>query len=229
MPCLRWFSRFLRWSHSYRICIYTSYYKRSRPSTPRGDNPRSLVSAFSISIRLLGMSLMRVRWPSPLDLSQSRTCGSRRGFAVCSISRKTGGQSSGGRKNLPRFADNYPLPAHNESRDQRSGVRGQGSGITDQSPPPPPPYCKKPGAGSWPQPPPSPLLLEARSWKLAEAPPSPLLPALPTPYKKREKRAVKLCGLEPIRNHQPTCKIAQRHRNCETVEHSPKLCGSCWT
>ena len=32
----------------------------------------------SASIRFVRMSLMRVRWPSPLDRSQSRTCGSSR-------------------------------------------------------------------------------------------------------------------------------------------------------
>ena len=32
----------------------------------------------SASIRLLRISLMRVRWPSPLDHSQSNSCGSRR-------------------------------------------------------------------------------------------------------------------------------------------------------
>jgi hypothetical protein len=53
-----------------------------------------------------------------------------------------------------------------------------------------------------------------------------LLPALPTPYKKREKRAVKLCGVEIVTNQQHTYRSAPRHRNCETVEHS-RFAGSC--
>ena len=78
-------------------------------------------------------------------------------------------------------------------------------------PPPPPHTCTPPPSHPHTPaphpPPPSPT----RSWLL----PTPCL--TPTPDKKREKRAVKLCGLEPIHNQKLTDKSTHRHRNCETV------------
>jgi hypothetical protein len=106
---------------------------------------------------LLRISLMRVRWPSPLERSQSRTCGSRRtltdplhrraaapdsqaaltSVAVSEKSRvpprcpKAFGQPQG-------FAENNPPPAHSRNYERERSLIDAGSNLSgnDRSVPP---------------------------------------------------------------------------------------------